>query len=622
MTGTTRQVFCNGIKPPGKRRGEAATPLQLEWRDGVSVPRNINLGLPRFVDSLLHLPDRILDLLEIAAYVFAADRWTRRGSPDSLEYHGWARSFEFHIRVRDAGFWSMPSVQDALREALLFMTGDKEYSFDFKSGHRTPAANLFDLARSSLPVPDEATILLFSGGLDSLAGAVECLTSTTNHLCLVSHESQPGTIRTQRALADALDERFPNRIMRVPFSHSLHGLRAVEETQRSRSFLFATIAFAVSTALGKDCFQISENGFTSLGLPERQDLMNARASRTTHPKTVWLLESLLSKIAEREFSIITPYLWNTKADVFSKLRDCGCEHLISSSVSCSKTFQNLEQATQCGGCSQCIERRFAAYASKMEDIDSDCGIYAFDFIRESIEDGDVRTTVIDFIRMARDLATCNIDHFYEQKLSELATIVEAFPGCAEDELVSKTWQLCKKHGNETMMAVQRMRLLRDDLYKKPVMGSLLDLVSQRAYLDSPVERLVKRISDRLSTAIPLAFRTSHPKNEGVLNDQIEAILQADRAEIQREFPVVKFGLARAVPDHSVPDEDLFIEGKYIRGSTSPSKVTSGIAEDLTKYPSTVHTLFVVYDPERAIADDSAFAAPFLDRGSCTVLVIR
>ena len=622
MNQRTRHVFCNGVKPPAHTKNISPAPLQLEWRDGVSVPRNINLGLPRFVDTLLHLPARILDLLEIAAYVFAADRWTRRGTNDDLEYHGWARSFHFHIKVRDGEFWTRPSAQTALCNALQFMTGDKEYVFTFRPGHRTPPTNLFDQAESSLPVPDEVTILLFSGGLDSLAGAVEFLSSTNAHLCLVSHESQPGTIRTQRALADALEERFPHRIMRFPFSHSLHGLRAAEETQRSRSFLFAAIAFAVARALGQDRFQICENGFTSLGLPERQDLMNARASRTTHPKTLRLLECLVSEIAEARFTVCTPYLWNSKADVFAKLRDYGCQHLIPSSVSCGKIFQNLGQATHCGGCSQCIERRFAAYAAKLNDVDSDCGIYAFDFIRESIDDGDVRTTAIDFVRMARDLATWSLDHFYDQKLGELAHIAEAFPDCSEPDIVEKTWKLCRKHGNETMMALQRMRALHDDLFKKCVQGSLLDLVARRAYLNTPVERLVQRISVRLSHAIPLAFRTTQPKNEGVLNDQIEAILQGDRAEFEREFPVVKFGLARAVPDHSLAEEDLFIEGKYIRGATSPSKASSGIAEDLTKYPSTVHTLFVVYDPNRAIPDDVGFAEPFVTRGRCTVTVIR
>lgn len=31
--------------------------------------RNVNLQLPRFIDEVFHLPDRILDLLEIADWI-------------------------------------------------------------------------------------------------------------------------------------------------------------------------------------------------------------------------------------------------------------------------------------------------------------------------------------------------------------------------------------------------------------------------------------------------------------------------------------------------------------------------------------------------------------------------
>ena len=57
--------------------------------------------------------------------------------------------------------------------------------------------------------------------------------------------------------------------------------------------------------------------------------------------------------------------------------------LIPSSVSCSKTFMNLGQAPQCGGCSQCIDRRFAAYASKADDID-DSGLGAMDCVNVAL----------------------------------------------------------------------------------------------------------------------------------------------------------------------------------------------------------------------------------------------
>jgi hypothetical protein len=67
---------------------------------------------------------------------------------------------------------------------------------------------------------------------------------------------------------------------------------------------------------------------------------------------------------------------------------------------------------------------------------------------------------------------------------------------------------------------------------------------------------------------------------------------------------------------------LLIESKYIRGSTSPSKANEGIAADLTKYPAESHKLFIVYDPERQIADDSKFRVDIEAKGNCTVDIVR
>jgi hypothetical protein len=78
--------------------------LTLAYNPSAPSERNIQLSLPDFVRDVYHLPDRLLDLLEIAAYVFSADRLIRRGERDDVEYHAWARSFEFRIRVRDHAF--------------------------------------------------------------------------------------------------------------------------------------------------------------------------------------------------------------------------------------------------------------------------------------------------------------------------------------------------------------------------------------------------------------------------------------------------------------------------------------------------------------------------------------
>jgi len=107
-----------------------------------------------------------------------------------------------------------------------------------------------------------------------------------------------------------------------------------------------------------------------------------------------------------------------------------------------------------------------------------------------------------------------------------------------------------------------------------------------------------------------------------LNDKISAILGGDRDKFAREHPAVRFGLATAIPDHSAAEDDLVIETKYLRGATTPSRASDGIAADLIKYPPTAHILFIVYDPQRAVSDDQTFRRAFEDKGRCTVEVIR
>ncbi len=82
-----------------------------------------------------------------------------------------------------------------------------------------------------------------------------------------------------------------------------------------------------------------------------------------------------------------------------------------------------------------------------------------------------------------------------------------------------------------------------------------------------------------------------------------------------------FARAGVIPDFSLARGHLLIEGKYIRGHTTPSRVTEGMAADLTKYPREAHILFVVYDPGGAIVDRTRLKRDFEDRGRCTVCVL-
>ena len=92
---------------------------------------------------------------------------------------------------------------------------------------------------------------------------------------------------------------------------------------------------------------------TSINFYKRQDLINARASRTTHPKALKLLEDFYSSVGESRKYIRHPFLFNTKTDIFLKIKKFNKTNYLNSTISCTKTFQSFEnnsQATHCGGC--------------------------------------------------------------------------------------------------------------------------------------------------------------------------------------------------------------------------------------------------------------------------------
>ena len=616
----TNIVLCNGAKLPKKVK--VKNQLILEYDDNKSN-QNVKIKLNDFVTSVLHLDKRIKDLLEIAGYVYAADRKMSRGNNNLVEYQKWSRKFHFFIKVRDYKFWNQTKVKNALNNALCFLSGDLSYDFTFIDGGSDFPANLFDDERIILDSKKNLRIILFSGGLDSLAGIIDTLETTNNELCLVSHQSgQPGIKRTQNVLFSKLNQLYDNRCKHYKFKCSLTKDRAIEETQRTRSFLFCTIAFAISIAHSQKEFYVYENGITSINFSKRQDLINARASRTTHPKALKLLETFYNLVYSSNISIKFPFLFKTKTDIVSILKCYKKDNLIDSSVSCSKTFQNTSQFTHCGECSQCIDRRFAMYGASAELFDEN-GIYEFDFLKSPIDRGTTRTAIVDYMRLADKFSKLGVDSFYYEFLNELTDIEPYIDGNDEEERIEKIYELCRKHSEHISFAIEKMRQKYDLPFNRLPQNSFFNsIVGAREYHKSEPYRLSDKICQQLEISIPKAFSSNKPKDEKVLNNYVDAFISQNKNSYEREFPFVKFALSKAVPDHSFSDENLFIESKYIRGKTSPSKITSGISEDLTKYPGSKLKLFIIYDPERQITDDNIFIQTFEEKGNCKVKIIR
>jgi len=608
------QFFCNGVSE-SKSEERRSKKISLEYRENQQTPQNMKLQLSNFIRSVFHLPSRILDLLEIAAYVFCADRHVRRGSRNAVEYHSWSRELEYFIKVRDYSFWSSDEVRQLLAQSLIWMTGDRSHSFNFFPGHKTNKAGCFDSKEFSPNQHGVPRIVLFSGGLDSLAGLVDLLEISPESVWPISHKSaNPGTIRTQRQLIKALESRYPGRVNYRILECHLHKFRAPEESQRTRAFLYCSMALALAIALNQRSFYVYENGITALNFSKRGGMFNARASRTVHPKTIRMLQRLFCLVTDHEFRIETPFAFKTKTEVIQVLKNYSKLDLINSTVSCSKVFKELGQATHCGQCSQCIDRRFAAYAAEC-DSEDEGGIYAFDFIHESIEDGETRTGIIDFLRQARKYLRSNLDHFYVEMLDQLTDAIDEHR--EEFEQIEQIHSLCNRHGRQVDEALTRMvRPLED--YPQ---GALATILEKKDFFHQPVYSLAKQIAISAEEFIRRAFVHQRPVNENDLNAKIGGFLSGHKERFQREHPCLNFATAQAVPDHSSEKLDLLIETKYVRGSTTPSKATEGIAADLTKYPDEPLKLFIVYDPDGKIADRTKFKQGFEKKRHCLIHVI-
>ncbi len=197
----------------------------------------------------------------------------------------WRRHFRFVVPVRNPILWSRPDLLGALTDTLAFMSED-DFGFEFVQ-HNAPApfARYLDLgpARGKQFALDE--VLLFSGGMDSLCGALtELQEHPRKRLLLVSHQSSTKMATRQKALATALHERFPERVLHVPVRAGITDVTPREFTQRTRSFLFSAIAAAAGAGQRRILFY--ENGVVSFNLPIAGQIIGARASRTTHPRTL------------------------------------------------------------------------------------------------------------------------------------------------------------------------------------------------------------------------------------------------------------------------------------------------------------------------------------------------
>jgi hypothetical protein len=273
------------------------------------------------------LPEVATDLLEVAAYVYAADQVVTRGGTREFEYGDrWRRHFRFVIPVRRPDVWQRPEVAGPLADTLSFLA-DEAYEFVFVR-HTNPRPldrYLFDHVDAA-EAEGVQEVVLFSGGLDSLGGAVQEVLQGRRKVALVSHRPANHVYARQRALAQALADRVAE-----PRLKPLHVAIEVNKgedlshnyTQRTRSFLFAAAAAVIARAFDLRGLRFYENGVISLNLPISPQVLGGRATRTTHPQTLNGFARFFSTLFDRDFTVENPFLWKTKSEILSEVKAAG-----------------------------------------------------------------------------------------------------------------------------------------------------------------------------------------------------------------------------------------------------------------------------------------------------------
>lgn len=339
--------------------------------------------------------ENALDFLLVAATVYALDKLV----PRSEAMDGWQRSFEVEIPVRKAKRWKASS--QTANECLSFLSGDSwKLSFCERSHPIVRRKRRKRRSRTLVRPVTGSRACLFSGGLDSLIGAIDCLEVTNGEpLCLVGHHDPNigGVQKDQEQILEVLRTLYPNRCKPILVGIG-HSGKSAEITMRSRSILFVALGIVVAAHLGERTpLLIPENGTIALNVPLTPSRRGSCSTRTAHPHYLALLQDWLDGIG-LVHPLQNPLLEKTKGEAAAQcLNQASLKQTALLSTSCAKRGHTSSwvrrTAGSCGRCMPCIYRRAALHS-----IGMDSEVYGNDICAGEVDACDPNSDAADDLR--------------------------------------------------------------------------------------------------------------------------------------------------------------------------------------------------------------------------------
>jgi 7-cyano-7-deazaguanine synthase in queuosine biosynthesis len=296
------------------------------------------------------------DLLDISTTYYRADEMVLRASaPD-----GWTREFALHVAVSKPGVWRQSA--HLVRRSADFLAGDQLRLRLRKSRAERPWYN----GGHEREIPEGYDVAcLFSGGIDSFAGALQLLQSRKRVL-LVGVKVDSNTARYQTKAFFHLLEHFPGQVEMVRLGIKAYpGNPPIRETShRSRSFLFLASGAAIAERAGIKRLICPENGLLALNIPMDDSRISSFSTRTAHPRFMTHFQTLLDAVG-MNVRLGNPHLHQTKAEIVAGVPAAHRDSLLNT-TSCSQhgqrwalTKRSQKRVDYCGTCMPCLHRSIA-----------------------------------------------------------------------------------------------------------------------------------------------------------------------------------------------------------------------------------------------------------------------
>jgi 7-cyano-7-deazaguanine synthase in queuosine biosynthesis len=289
--------------------GTSAAPANtLLLRPGM----NLRTGEKDLQSAFGKLTSLEIDILTLASAIFASDLAFKRGERENI-----TRQIELTIPVVNLPVFRAVA---AKLQYILFRLSHDAWTISFTQRNGTPEAS------QQWAKEENQKVLLFSGGLDSFAASI-VYGEAGEKVQLVSHITANRAVREpQETLFEYLQQQFPNQFQRFAArvggaDKTIKGFpfpsdQAREETQRTRSFLFLSLAGLVARRRGiQDIVLIAENGQMAIHLPLTAARISAFSTHTAHPEFVHLMGEVLSTLLSYLIHISNPFLYQTKAEI-------------------------------------------------------------------------------------------------------------------------------------------------------------------------------------------------------------------------------------------------------------------------------------------------------------------